>query len=192
VVREDAAELERLGLLLPGDEDLVKGIRADRRPKVYDLAMSRSASGRAPSKASRGASRRAPSAKPRGASGASTRRIPRTHEAHLDAPRKDLNRSRTSSSARTTRTGSRRRAAATDDDFDSICDKLGATGPQREVIRSLAAAQPRGQFNGYLRAHLDRDGGEEFMSYIRRVTIEEDGAEQAATGQDDDGEEFPF
>ncbi len=92
---------------------------------------------------------------------------------------------------RTPRTGSRRRAAATaDDDFDSICDKLGATGPQRDLIRSLAGAQSViSDLNAYLRKHLDSDGGESFMRYVHRVTGE---ADAEPTGQDDDGEEFPF
>ena len=42
----DLAALAELGVLLPGDPGLVKDIRADRRPKVYDLAMPRVASGR--------------------------------------------------------------------------------------------------------------------------------------------------
>ena len=45
--RKDAAALARLGLLLPGDPGLVKDIRADRRPKVYDLAMPRDTTRRA-------------------------------------------------------------------------------------------------------------------------------------------------
>jgi hypothetical protein len=77
---------------------------------------------------------------------------------------------------RTPRTGSKGRAAATaDDDFNSICDKLGATGPQRDLIRSLAGAQSiHRDLNAYLREHLDSDGGESFMRYVRRVTVEAD------------------
>jgi hypothetical protein len=42
--RKDLAELRQLGLLLPGDQRLVKDIRADRRPFVYDLPMPRGVS----------------------------------------------------------------------------------------------------------------------------------------------------
>jgi hypothetical protein len=80
--RKNAAALERLGLLLPGDPDLVKDIRADRRPKVYDLAMPRDATGRAqhtPS-ASTGRAQHTPSGEPRGASGTSTGRVQHLHD----------------------------------------------------------------------------------------------------------------
>jgi hypothetical protein len=40
-VRRDLAELQRRGLLLRGDQNLTAHLRADRRPVVYDLAMSR-------------------------------------------------------------------------------------------------------------------------------------------------------
>jgi hypothetical protein len=39
--KRDIAELERLGLLRPGDRRPVARIRADRRPNVYDMAMPR-------------------------------------------------------------------------------------------------------------------------------------------------------
>jgi hypothetical protein len=39
--KKDLAELQRLGLLLPGDQRTVASIRADRRPFVYDLPMPR-------------------------------------------------------------------------------------------------------------------------------------------------------
>src|ERR1035441_7610959 len=45
--KRDMAECERLGLLLPGDGRIVEDIRADRRPKVYDLPMPPGAAGRA-------------------------------------------------------------------------------------------------------------------------------------------------
>jgi hypothetical protein len=70
--------------------------------------------------------------------------------------------------------GDRPAAATADDDFDSICGKLGATGPQRDYIRSLPKAQRISDLNGYLRRHLDSDGGESFMRYVRRVTGEAD------------------
>jgi hypothetical protein len=47
--QRDVAALLKLGLLLPGDAALVKHIRADRRPNVYDLPMPRGAPGRTPS-----------------------------------------------------------------------------------------------------------------------------------------------
>jgi hypothetical protein len=39
--KKDLAELQRRGLLLPGDPRLVAHIRADRRPAVYDLPIPR-------------------------------------------------------------------------------------------------------------------------------------------------------
>ena len=63
--KRDIAELERLGMLVPGDQRIVAHIRRDRRPKVYDLPTprgvledtpygSRGASGRTPHDGSRG------------------------------------------------------------------------------------------------------------------------------------------
>lgn len=89
----DAAELEQLGLLLPGDQGLVKDIRADRRPKVYDLAMPRGASS-APRSPERGASTRpvpgassAPRGPERGAYSPRTRRM-QPSRASLNNPEK--------------------------------------------------------------------------------------------------------
>jgi hypothetical protein len=65
--RRDIAELARLGQLLPGDPGLVKHIRADRRPNVYDLPMPRGAQGDTPSGSPRGAQGDTPSGSPRGA-----------------------------------------------------------------------------------------------------------------------------
>jgi hypothetical protein len=93
--KRDMAALARLGALLPGDPGLVKDIRADRRPNVWDLAMPRRASRRAPSGGSRRASGRTPSGGPRGASGDGTGRIPLQNGAHLDAPEEVLKTSRT-------------------------------------------------------------------------------------------------
>ena len=76
--KRDIAELEKLGLLLPGDERVVKDIRADRRPKVYDLPMPR------------GASERPPSEGPRGASGYRTGRIWEQNGGRPDAPEEVL------------------------------------------------------------------------------------------------------
>jgi hypothetical protein len=39
--KRDLAALRKLGLLIPGDQRIVKDIRPDRRPFVYDLPMSR-------------------------------------------------------------------------------------------------------------------------------------------------------
>ena len=68
------------------------------------------------------------------------------------------------------------RGAATtddDDDFNSICDKLGATERDREIIRSLAAYT--GDLTGYVRQYAESaDGGQSFMSYVRRVLSEAD------------------
>jgi hypothetical protein len=76
--KRDMAELEKLGLLLAGDERIVKDIRADRRPNVYDLAMPR------------GASERPPSQDPRGASGHRTGRISEQNGVRPDAPEEFL------------------------------------------------------------------------------------------------------
>lgn len=80
--RKDAAALARLGLLLPGDPGLVKDIRADRRPKVYDLAMPRDTTRRAqhtPS-ATTGRAQHTPSGGPRGAYSTSTGRVQPLHD----------------------------------------------------------------------------------------------------------------
>jgi hypothetical protein len=77
-VSRDVASLVKLGVLLPGDPGLVKDIRADRRPKVYDLAMPRVASGRNPWGGSRVAS------------GAGTGCMARRHGLHLDANKEVL------------------------------------------------------------------------------------------------------
>ncbi len=81
--KRDVAELEKLGLLLAGDERIVKDIRADRRPNVYDLAMPRGASGRPPSQ------------DPRGASGYRTGRIWEQNGGRPDAPEEFLKNSGT-------------------------------------------------------------------------------------------------
>ncbi len=97
----------------------------------------------------------------------------RTGATHRVAPPKPTAKPKPSSaSLRTTRTGSKGRAAATaDDDFDSICDKLGATGPQRDYIRSLAAHTA--DLTGYVRQYVESaDGGESFMRHVRRMTDE--------------------
>jgi hypothetical protein len=78
----DIAALVRLGLLLPGDAGLVKNIRADRRPKVYDVPLSRAAPRRTPSKEARPAPRRGPSKEAGAASGARTGRIPPPNGPH--------------------------------------------------------------------------------------------------------------
>ena len=75
---------------------------------------------------------------------------------------------------RTTRNRSRVRAAATadDDDFDSLCDKLGAAAEaERELIRRLA--NQTGNPAGYVRRYVESDGGESFMRYVRRVIAEQ-------------------
>jgi hypothetical protein len=74
--KRDMAELEKLGLLQPGDERIVKDIRADRRPKVYDLPLDMA----------RGASGRPPSHRPRGASGHRTGRKWEQNGGRPDAP----------------------------------------------------------------------------------------------------------
>jgi hypothetical protein len=91
----DMADLAALGVLLPGDPGLVKDIRADRRPNVYDLAMPRRASERTSSAEPRRASRRTSSAEPRRASGDRTACIPPQTDVHLDAHEEVLKTSRT-------------------------------------------------------------------------------------------------
>jgi hypothetical protein len=103
----DMADLAALGVLLPGDPGLVKDIRGDRRPNVYDLAMPRGASERAPSGESRrasertssGGSRRASertsSGESRRASGDETTCIGLQTDVHLDAHDQVLKTSRT-------------------------------------------------------------------------------------------------
>ena len=76
--RRDIAALARLGLLTPGDRRLVKDIRADKRPNVYDLPMPRGASGRTPWHT------------PRGASGDGTGCIPAQNGVRPDAPEEVL------------------------------------------------------------------------------------------------------
>ena len=76
--KRDLAELEKRGLIAPGDGRTVKDIRADRRPNVYDLAMSRGASGRTPQE------------RPRGASGNRTGCIPPQNGVRPDAPEEFL------------------------------------------------------------------------------------------------------
>ena len=90
--KRDIAELEKLGLLRPGDERIVKDIRPDRRPKIYDLPLdiSRGASGRTPVAESRGASERPPPTGPRGASGYRTGRIQLQNGGRPDAPEEFL------------------------------------------------------------------------------------------------------
>ena len=115
--QRDAAALVRRGLLLPGDPGLVKDIRADRRPNVYDLAMPRPAY-RTPRKPGHGPHDAHPVDR-------ATTRIPPLHDPHTAPPRpaRDADRKRTEyiheQPRRTTRTGSRGEPAATDDDFDS-------------------------------------------------------------------------
>ena len=52
--KKDLAELVHLKLLKAGDQGLVKNIRADKRPKVYNLAMPRGVAEDTPSSMTRG------------------------------------------------------------------------------------------------------------------------------------------
>ena len=76
--KRDLAKLEELKLLKRGDRRITAHIRADRRPKVYDLAMPR------------GARRRPPSQSPRGASGDRTGRSSLQNGGRPDAPEEFL------------------------------------------------------------------------------------------------------
>lgn len=87
--KRDIAELERRGLLLPGDDRIVRDIRADRRPKVYNLPMPRRVPQDTPS-GSRGASGRPPQDKPRGAYGNGTGCIWPQNGVRPDAPKEVL------------------------------------------------------------------------------------------------------
>jgi Helix-turn-helix domain len=80
--KRDIAELEKLGLLRRGDPRIVAGIRAGRRPHVYDLPMARGASGRTPLNG------------PRGAPGDRTGRIRPQNGVRPDATEEILNGSR--------------------------------------------------------------------------------------------------
>jgi hypothetical protein len=85
--KRDMAALAKLGLLEPGDHRIVQDIRADRRPKVYDLPMPR------------GASERTPSDGPRGASGDTTGCISLQNGVRPDAPEEFLKNSGTGAGA---------------------------------------------------------------------------------------------
>jgi hypothetical protein len=210
----DVAALVRLGLLLPGDQSLVAKIRADRRPKVYDLPMPRGASGRTPSGDSRGASRRDPSGDSRGASGRTpsrgsrvasgdgTGRMARPHGAHLDADKESLKRSRTSPARVREAAAEIIRAAypdATDDEIEIITkDRInrGARSPEAVIAREVD--------RGELRLPCDRDGPGRHSNACRdgdprgcgvewcacRCHTEPKPATPAEPGEPD--EEFPF
>lgn len=105
--KRDIAALERLGLLQHGDRRLVKDIRADRRPKVYDLLIKRGASERTPSDdRQRGAHRRTPQHS-RGASGYRTGRSSLQNGVHPDAPEEFLKNSGIASAPRARAEGAR-------------------------------------------------------------------------------------
>lgn len=80
--KKDMAELEKRGLLLAGDQHLAAHIRADRRPKVYDVPIPRGSSGRAPFDS-------------RGSSGTATGLIQAQNGARPDEPEEFLKNSRT-------------------------------------------------------------------------------------------------
>jgi hypothetical protein len=167
--RRDTAELERLGLLLPGDPGLVKDIRADRRPKVYDLPMSRGNLGATPSEAPRGGMDATPSEASRGTPGATPSEASRggiqartglhtgPHDLAHSAPRKDLKRSRTSPA----RAGAREAAdtirevypGATDDEIETmIKDRIAHGARSPEAVLAHEARE------GTLRLPCDRGG----------------------------------
>ena len=175
--KRDIAELERLGLLLPGDPDLVKDIRADRRPNVWDLAMPRGASGRAPSGELRGASGRTPPAEtrgapgrtppgaPRGASGYTTGRISLQHGVRPDAPEEFLKNS----------------------------------GTARGVGASADAPPPRAQTQTPRHAPPCPDCGKPYspaqladLEFRHRAMAGDAGCIHDDDSQDDETEEFPF
>ena len=88
---KDIAALAELGVLLPGDPGLVKDIRADVRPNVYDLAMPRVSSRRDTPVSPRRDT-------PRGSrvsSGAGTGLVASKTVSRLDENEQDLNRSGT-------------------------------------------------------------------------------------------------
>ena len=70
--KKDLAELRQLGLLLPGDQRITAGIRADKRPFVYDLPMPRGVAQDTP-RGNSGVSRRTGRGVPRVPSGVSHR-----------------------------------------------------------------------------------------------------------------------
>ena len=81
-VRRDLDELEKRGLLCRGNQQLVAYIRADRRPDVYDLPMSR------------GVTHDPSSKSPRGDMEGHTGGHGRSHEGSPMTPEEILNRSR--------------------------------------------------------------------------------------------------
>jgi hypothetical protein len=82
--KKDLAELRRRGLLLSGDQRIVKDIRADKRPFVYDLPMPRGEPQDTPS-SGHGVNHRVKRGEPQGRSGVNHR-----------TPKEILNRSRRS------------------------------------------------------------------------------------------------
>jgi hypothetical protein len=172
--RRDTAELERLGLLLPGDPGLVKNIRADRRPNVYDLPMSRGNPGATPSEASRGGADATSSEASRGGVGATSSEASRggiqartgwhtgPHDLAHMPPRKDLKRSRTSPAPAPAPAPAREPAAliilaaypsATDDEIETMIKDRIANG-----ARSAAAVLAHETRQGTLRLPCDQDG----------------------------------
>jgi hypothetical protein len=167
------AALAARGLLLPGDPGLVKDIRADRRPNVYDLPMPRGASGRTPQQSSRGASGRTPSRGPRGAPGDATGCMGLPNDVHLDAHEEVLNRPE-QSSARGRGPADIIRAAypdATDDEIETITrDKIsrGARSPEAVLVHEIREGALRLPCNPSAPGHYSgacRDGNPAGCAY---------------------------
>lgn len=187
---EAEGTIKRLGGGVWGKATVYELLPLDTAQVAAGQLPAQGAAGQLPMDTAQGAARQLPTGDagqlPMSATGQLPMSAPATHPIP-DNPDKP-----SSSSPRTPRTGSKRRAAATaDDDFNSICHKLGATGPERDLIRSMLGAQTViRDHNAYLRQHLDSDGGESFMRHVRRLAVEADA--EPAGQDDDDGGEFPF
>jgi hypothetical protein len=165
--KKDTAELEGLGLLVPGDQDLVKDIRAGRRPKVYDLAMPRGAP-TSPARAPRGAS----ASPARGSSGTVTGLVQRTDGAHSYEPMNTLNKPRTAARAREATSRLHNRdprlmllgldETVTDAEAETIAAALEADPDVRDPFAyllaiSAAGTDQIGEFLGRMRRQLAAD-----------------------------------
>jgi hypothetical protein len=165
--KKDTAELEGLGLLVPGDQDLVKDIRAGRRPKVYDLAMPRGAPA-SPARAPRGA----PASPARGSSGTVTGLIQSTDGAHSYEPMNTLNKPRTAARAREATSRPHNRdprlvllgldETVTDAEAETIAAALEADPDVRDpfaYLLAISAAGPQqiGEFLDRMRRQLAAD-----------------------------------
>jgi hypothetical protein len=166
--RKDAAELERLGLLLPGDPGLVKDMHGGRRPNVYDLPVSRRSSegtpqaesGRSPrgtpQAESRGSSKRSPQAESRRSPGAVEAIVSPRRGVRLDEHKQILNRS-----------GTPPQPSRTSRDPRTLLDGLGVDGGLGEFILAWLKDNTDDPF-AYLLAVVGNDRAAGFVEQRRR------------------------